>query len=63
MHAALGRLTGGISPVALSLAYSDWIQHLVLSPDKHIDLLEFFPKLEMQKALFRIIDQFRKNNK
>ncbi|MBU2582247.1 MAG: alpha/beta fold hydrolase [Alphaproteobacteria bacterium] len=38
-HAALGRLTGGISPVALSLAYSDWIQHLMLSPDKHIDLV------------------------
>jgi hypothetical protein len=26
-------------------------------------LLEFFPKLETHKALFKIIDQYRKNNK
>ena len=25
LHASIGRLTGGISPVALSLAYTDWI--------------------------------------
>ena len=28
LHASIGRLTGGISPAALSLAYTDWIHHL-----------------------------------
>ena len=32
------RLTGGISPVALSLAYTDWTQHLIASPDKQLEL-------------------------
>jgi polyhydroxyalkanoate synthase subunit PhaC len=38
LHASIGRLTGGISPVALSLAYTDWIQHLIASPDKQLEL-------------------------
>jgi len=33
-------VSGGISPVALSLAYSDWAQHFVFSPDKHVELFE-----------------------
>ncbi|MGB7914533.1 MAG: poly-beta-hydroxybutyrate polymerase N-terminal domain-containing protein [Rhodomicrobium sp.] len=31
LHAAIGRVTGGISPAALSLAYTDWLQHLLAS--------------------------------
>jgi polyhydroxyalkanoate synthase len=38
LHASIGRLTGGVSPAALSLAYTDWIQHLVASPDKQLEL-------------------------
>ena len=38
LHASIGRLTGGISPAALSLAYTDWIQHLIASPDKQLEL-------------------------
>ena len=38
LHASIGRLTGGTSPAALSLAYTDWIQHLIASPDKQIEL-------------------------
>ena len=44
-------------------AYNYLENALVLNYDKHIELFEFFPKLETQKALFRIIDQFRKTNK
>ncbi len=38
LHASIGRLTGGISPPALSLAYTDWIEHLIASPDKQLEL-------------------------
>ncbi len=34
LHAALGRLTTGVSPVALALAYTDWALHLAQSPGK-----------------------------
>jgi len=38
LHAAVGRMTAGISPAALSLAYTDWLQHLLASPDKQVEL-------------------------
>jgi hypothetical protein len=38
LHAAVARLTGGVSPAALSLAFEDWAQHLAASPDKQIAL-------------------------
>ena len=40
LHAALASLTAGLSPAALSLGGADWAQHLILSPDKQIELLE-----------------------
>jgi polyhydroxyalkanoate synthase subunit PhaC len=36
----MARFTGGVSPSALSQAYIDWLQHLVLSPDKQMELAE-----------------------
>jgi polyhydroxyalkanoate synthase len=39
-HQAIARMTGGLSPLALSQAYGDWIQHVLLSPDKQIELLQ-----------------------
>lgn len=38
-HAAIARITGGLSPLALSQAHADWSQHLLLSPDKQIELV------------------------
>lgn len=35
----LARLTGGVSPVAMMLAWQDWWLHLLLSPGKCSDLL------------------------
>ena len=35
---------------------------LILDFDGHATLFEFFPKLETQKALYKIIEQFRKEN-
>ena len=38
LHAAIARLTAGLSPAALFQAYTDWAQHLLFSPDKQIEL-------------------------
>ena len=35
---------------------------LILDFDGHTALFDFFPKLETQKALYKIIEQFRKDN-
>ncbi|MEY9748464.1 hypothetical protein ABIF65_007838 [Bradyrhizobium japonicum] len=37
-HAALARLTGGVSPAALALAFADWQLHLPASPGKQASL-------------------------
>ena len=39
-HAALARLTGGISPVALSLAYIDWASHLMAAPQRQMLIVQ-----------------------
>jgi lipoprotein NlpI len=36
---------------------------LILNFDGHAVLFDFFPKAESQKALYKIIDQFRKENR
>ena len=36
--AALARMTGGLSPVALWLAYSDWAMHLGAAPGRQLEL-------------------------
>ncbi len=39
-HAMLARLSGGISPVALSLAYIDWASHLAAAPQRRMEIAE-----------------------
>jgi polyhydroxyalkanoate synthase subunit PhaC len=39
-HAMLARLTGGISPVALSLAYIDWASHLAAAPQQQMQIAQ-----------------------
>src|SRR6202165_5789481 len=39
-HAMLARLTGGISPVALSLAYIDWASHLAAAPQQQMRIAQ-----------------------
>ncbi len=39
-HAMLARLTGGISPVALSLAYIDWASHLAAAPQRRMEIAQ-----------------------
>src|SRR6185436_230111 len=40
LHAMLARLTGGISPAALLLAYTDWLSHLAASPQRQIEIAQ-----------------------
>ncbi len=40
LHAAIARATGGISPVALWLAWLDWAWHLAGSPGKQLALVQ-----------------------
>ena len=37
-HAALGRLTGGLSPAALAEAWTDWATHLAAAPSRSAEL-------------------------
>ncbi|EJN13385.1 poly(3-hydroxyalkanoate) synthetase [Bradyrhizobium sp. YR681] len=37
-HATLARFTGGISPVALSLAWLDWSSHLAAAPERQMQM-------------------------
>lgn len=37
-HAALARLTGGLSPVSMIDAFTDWLAHLAISPGKRREL-------------------------
>ncbi len=39
-HALLGRVTHGLSPASLALAYSDWLAHLAMAPGKQAELLQ-----------------------
>lgn len=39
LHAMLARFNGGISPVALSLAFLDWASHLASAPQRQIELI------------------------
>ena len=40
LHAMLARLSGGISPAALLLAYTDWLSHLATSPQRQIEIAQ-----------------------
>ncbi|MCP5152995.1 MAG: polyhydroxyalkanoic acid synthase [Ectothiorhodospiraceae bacterium] len=40
LHAAQARATGGLSPIALAMAYLDWVGHLLNSPGKLAELGE-----------------------
>lgn len=40
LHAAVARLTGGLSPAALAQAYLDWATHLSFAPGKRLQLMD-----------------------
>lgn len=50
LHAELARLTLGISPASLLLAWWDWAAHLAVQPARSSQLLWFTPWLKMLEA-------------
>src|SRR5579863_7447440 len=40
LHAMFAGLTGGVSPVALSLAYIDWASHLAAAPQRRAEIIQ-----------------------
>lgn len=42
LQTAIGRLTAGISPSALMLAFFDWYLHLIIHPAKQLELLDLW---------------------
>jgi polyhydroxyalkanoate synthase len=40
LHAMFASLTGGVSPVALSLAYLDWATHLAAAPQRRVEIAQ-----------------------
>ena len=47
LHVAASPLTGGLSPVSLSLAWADWALHLAVSPGRQMELAALASKLAL----------------
>ena len=56
LHAMLAYLSGGLSPVALLLAYTDWLSHLASSPQRQIEMSH--EAVVGAKRLFEAAQQF-----
>ncbi|CCE04166.1 putative poly-beta-hydroxybutyrate polymerase (Poly(3-hydroxybutyrate) polymerase)(PHB/PHA polymerase)(PHB/PHA synthase)(Poly(3-hydroxyalkanoate) polymerase)(Polyhydroxyalkanoic acid synthase) [Bradyrhizobium sp. STM 3843] len=48
--ATLARLTGGLSPIALSMAYFDWASHLATAPQRQIEIFRDAMRFSTQLA-------------
>ena len=55
-HAMLASLTGGVSPVALSLAYIDWASHLAAAPQRQMEIAQ--DALRSTRQFFESASQF-----
>ncbi len=60
LHAMIARLTGGISPVALSLAYIDWASHLMAAPQRRMEVTR--DALQATRQLFETTLHYLSSN-
>ena len=60
-HAMTGRLTMGLSPSALLLAYHDWLLHLLSSPAKQGELLQKYVRKMTRLCLYAANYAYDKN--
>ena len=44
LQTTIGKLTGGISPAAITLAFIDWYSHLLIHPAKQLELIDLYQK-------------------
>ena len=51
LRASIGKLTNGMSPMQLILAYSDWLGHLSMAPAKRLQLLQSLVEKILQLSL------------
>ena len=54
LQTAVGKLTGGLSPAALMLAFFDWYFHLLIHPAKQLELIELY-----QQNFWHLVRQYR----
>jgi polyhydroxyalkanoate synthase len=54
LHAAMGRLTAGLSPAALALAYADWVLHFAGAPGKQGQLIEKAVRKAIRLAIYAV---------
>ena len=54
LHAGLARMTLGISPASLALAWSDWALHLAMSPGKWERMAEKFLRKQIRFATYAV---------
>jgi len=47
IHAVEGRMTNGLSPASIMVAYFDWLVHMAHSPGKMGEMSENFPRKSM----------------
>jgi len=52
LKAALAKVTAGLSPIALTAAYTDWALHLSAAPGKRLELLEKASKKAWRLATY-----------
>lgn len=52
LHAAMGRLSHGVSPIVLARAYVDWLVHLGLSPGKQVQLVDKAARKALRFAIY-----------
>lgn len=51
LRASIGKLTNGMSPMQLILAYSDWLGHLAMAPAKRLQLLQSLAEKVLQLSI------------
>ncbi len=54
LHAAIARMTGGLSPAALVQAYWDWAAHLAAAPGKRMQLADKAVRKAMRFANYAL---------
>ncbi len=51
LRASIGKLTNGMSPIQLILAYSDWLGHLAIAPARRLQLLQSLAEKVLQLSI------------